>query len=144
MWKTLQRGGPVMVGETMVQPEQVMSAPRRGISIAYTGDTAHRDALAQAVGGVDLLICEATYGETEQEALAKEHGHMTFAQAAQLAKAAQAKALWLTHYSPMITDPQEYLKNAECCFSQAFCGEDGMTQTLRFDKKPNIREKSVI
>jgi ribonuclease Z len=92
----------------------------------------------------DLLICEATYGENEQEALAKEHGHMTFAQAAHLAQAAQVHELWLTHYSPMITDPQEYLKNAACHFEQTFCGADGMVKVLRFDKNPNIREKSVI
>ena len=143
-WKQLQRGEAVNVEGVQVLPQQVMLAPRRGISIAYTGDTAWDESMAYPVQEVDLLICEATYGENEQEALAAEHGHMTFAQAAKLAQAAQARELWLTHYSPMVTDPQEYLINAECHFKQTVCGLDGMTQTLQFDKNPNIREKSVI
>ena len=69
---------------------------------------------------------------------------MTFAQAAQLADCAKAHQLWLTHYSPMITDPQAYILNASRHFSQTVCGLDGMAETLRFDKNPNIREKSAI
>lgn len=143
-WKTLQRGEPVRVGETTVQPEQVMSAPRRGITVAYTGDTAWHNEMAEHLRDADLLICEATYGEDDQEALAGEHGHMTFAQAAQLADCAKAHQLWLTHYSPMITDPQAYILNASRHFAQTVCGLDGMAETLRFDKNPNIREKSAI
>lgn len=143
-WKVLQRGEPVAQEGAIVLPEQVMSAPRRGISVAYTGDTAWGDLMAQAAEDVDLLICEATYGEDAQEALALEHGHMTFVQAAQLAARAKAHELWLTHYSPMITAPQEYVTSALACFAQTVCGADGMTKTLRFDKNPNIREKSVI
>lgn len=144
LWNALQHGEPVVAEGRAILPEQVMSAPRRGISVAYTGDTAPDESMAQAAADADLLICEATYGEDEQEALALEHGHMTFAQAAQLAAKAKAHELWLTHYSPMITDPQEHIQNAAAHFEQAVCGQDGLTKTLRFDKKPNVHEKSVI
>jgi len=144
LWNALQHGEAVQVEDKTVLPEQVMSAPRRGISAVYTGDTALCASMAQAAEDADILICEATYGEDAQEALALEHGHMTFAQAAQLAAEAKAHELWLTHYSPMITDPQEHVVSAKAYFVQVVCGTDGMTKTLRFDKNPNIREKSVI
>jgi ribonuclease Z len=77
---------------------------------------------------------EATYGENEQIGLAQEHGHSTFAATAELAARAQAKRLWLVHYSGMIDDPAQYLPNAQEHFPDAVCGEDGMTMTLAFEK----------
>lgn len=137
-WRALQRGEPVTVGGLTVVPEQVMSAPRRGISVVYTGDTSPCESAALAAEDADILIGEATYGEAAQEAQALEHGHMTFVQAAQLAQRAGAHELWLTHYSPMVEEPEAYLAGAQAVFSQTVCGQDGMRRTLRF-KNPNIR-----
>ncbi|MBQ7785129.1 MAG: ribonuclease Z [Clostridia bacterium] len=134
-YKLLQRGESIQVGEFCITPEQVMGEPRRGISVAYTGDTAMCASVLDAAQDTDLLICEATYGENEQETLANDHGHMTFSQAARLAKQAHARVLWLTHYSPMILDAQEYVSNAEAIFENAKCGQDGMKVTLRFDEE---------
>ena len=58
---------------------------------------------------------------------------MTFAGAAQTAKAAGVKRLWLTHYSQMIEDPQAYLPNAADIFENTVCGRDGLSLTLRFE-----------
>lgn len=137
-WKVLQRGEPVTVGERTVMPEQVMSAPRRGISVVYTGDTSPCESAALAAEDADILIGEATYGEAAQEAQALEHGHMTFVQAAQLAHRAGAHELWLTHYSPMVEEPEAYLAGAQAVFPRTVCGQDGMRRTLRF-QNPNIR-----
>lgn len=134
-YKLLQRGESVQIGSALITPDQVMGAPRRGLSVVYTGDTAVCDTMLRATEGADLLICEATYGENEQEALAAEHGHMTFSQAARLAAEAHARELWLTHYSPMIDDPHEYEINAVSLFPSARCGEDGLKITLRFDEE---------
>lgn len=134
-WKTLQRGKCVWVGGEQILPAQVMDEPRRGISVVYTGDTAVCPEAAEAAQDADVLICEATYGENEQEALAGEHGHMTFSQAAQLAAQAGAASLWLTHYSPMIDDPEAFLCNATAVFVNARCGCDGMKETLRFKEE---------
>jgi len=46
----------------------------------------------------DLLICEATFSDEEQEKAA-EYKHLTAAQAATIAKKAKAKRLILTHIS---------------------------------------------
>ena len=131
-WKTLQRGETVQIGERLIVPSDVMDEPRRGISVVYTGDTAMCRKAAEAAFEADVLICEGTYGENEQEQLACEHGHMTFSQAAQLANQAAAVSLWLTHYSPMIDDPEEFAANAEAIFPAARCGFDGMKKTLLF------------
>ena len=80
------------------------------------------------------MICDATYGENDQAALAADHGHMNFAQAARAASEAGAKRLWLAHYSQMIEDPRACLPNAEAIFVGAVCGEDGMSVTLRFQE----------
>ena len=54
------------------------------------------------------FICEGMYGEKDK-LKAKEYKHMTFYEAAQVAKEAGVKAMWLTHYSPSLTRPEEYM-----------------------------------
>ena len=56
-----------------------------------------------------MFICEGMYGEKEKAAKAVEYKHMTFYEAAHLAKDAQVKEMWLTHYSPSLTRPEEYM-----------------------------------
>lgn len=134
-FKLLQRGESVTIGDAIITPDQVLGDARRGISVVYTGDTAMCSTVLEAAADADLLICEATYGENEQEELAAAHGHMTFSQAARLAAQAGVRTLWLTHYSPMIADAKEYEENAVSIFPAARCGKDGMKTTLRFDEE---------
>lgn len=133
-WGLLQKGRSVQLGDVTVQPWDVLGEPRKGLKFVFTGDTALCDGLVSAAEGADLMICEATYGENEQASLAREHGHMVFAQAAEAAKRAGVKRLWLAHYSQMVEDPQAYLPNAKAVFEDAVCGEDGMSATLRFEE----------
>lgn len=132
-WRFLQRGKSVPVGDATVLPEMVMGAPRKGLRVVFSGDTARCESLEQAAKNADLLICEATYGENEQAKLALEHGHMNFAQAAQVAARAMAKRLWLVHYSQMISDPMDHIHNARAFFPEAECGADGKRMTLQFE-----------
>ena len=132
LWSRLQKGEAVQVGSTAVLPEQVLGEPRKGLKFIFTGDTAPCETLEQAAHDADLIISEATYGENEQTALALERGHMTFALASQMAKRANAKRLWMAHYSPRIDNPLHYLSNAQEAFPDAVCAEDGMYVTLDF------------
>lgn len=133
-WGLLQKGQSVQVGDEIILPEQVLGEPRRGLKFVFTGDTAFCDNLITAAEGADLLISEATYGELDQAPHAIEHGrHMTFAQAAQVAKQAGVKQLWLAHYSQMIMNPQDYLRNATDIFPNTVCGKDGLSTTLHFE-----------
>lgn len=134
-WKDLQRGGSVMLEDgVVVLPGQVMGAPRKGLSFVFSGDSAPCVGLKQAAQGADLLICDATYALPEQEDQAKLYGHSTFGQSAELAQRAGAKRLWLAHYSPMITDPQEQLAQAQAFFPAAECGFDGKRITLLYEE----------
>jgi len=132
-WGLLQKGQRVQAGEITVCPEDVLGKPRKGLKVVFTGDTALCDSLVTAAAGADLMICEATYGENDQAQLAREYGHMVFAQAAEAAKRAGARRLWLAHYSQVVEDPRVYLPNATAIFENTVCGEDGMSATLRFE-----------
>ena len=133
-WKLLQQGQSVLVKGRTVAPAEVLGAPRRGLSMVFSGDTAPCAALEQAAQGADLLICDATYALPEQEAQAAQWGHSTFGQSAALAARAGAHRLWLTHYSPMITDPEADLPQAQSIFPAAVCGADGMQITLQYEE----------
>lgn len=133
LWKTLQKGESVRIADKIISPEMVLGEPRRGLSVVFSGDTSICETLIQSSKDTDLLICEATYGENEQEQLAISHGHMNFAQAGQAALKANVKRLWLVHYSQMIKEPKEYIENAQKYFPLAECGEDGKSITLNFD-----------
>ena len=132
-WSLLQKGEAVSLMDRTVRPEEVLGAPRRGLKVVFSGDTTACAALEAAAREADLFICEGTYGENGQLELAVDHGHMTFAQAGELAAAAHARRLWLCHYSQMIQDPEDYLDNARAFFPEAICGQDGMALTLRFE-----------
>ena len=89
-WKKLQHGETVQVREWEVTPAEVLGPPRRGLKFVFSGDTAPCPALEAAAQDADLLLCDATYAEPEQEAQAKQYGHSTFGQSAALAARAGA------------------------------------------------------
>jgi ribonuclease Z len=92
--------GRLTRGETVagVSPEQVMGATREGRKIVISGDTAPCEALTLAARDADLLVHEATFAEGEIER-ARQTGHSTARQAAQVALDARARLLALTHIS---------------------------------------------
>ena len=58
---------------------------------------------------------------------------MTFYEAAQLAKDAQVKEMWLTHYSPSLTRAEEYMDDVRKIFPTAKAGKDKMSAELNFE-----------
>ena len=133
LWSELQKGNSVGTENGTVTPEQVLGEKRKGIKLVITGDTAECENLVTYSEEADLLISEATFGENEQEELAAERGHMTFSQAAEIAKKANVKKLCLTHFSPRVVDPEEYLANATDIFENTVLGIDGLKFTLEFE-----------
>ena len=134
LWKHLQKGETVEHGGVTFRPEQVLGTARKGLRFVFSGDTAPCEALTQNAAGADLFICEGTYGENEQAALAEEYGHMTFAEAARTAREAGVKALWLSHFSQRMENPADFLPNAQAFFPGAICGQDGMRTVLKFEE----------
>ena len=60
---------------------------------------------------------------------------MTFYEAAQLAKDAKVQEMWLTHYSPSLTRPEEYMDEVRAIFPYAKAGKDGMSVELVFSEE---------
>jgi ribonuclease Z len=127
-WRRLQRGETV----NGVTPAEVLGPPRRGLAIGLVTDTRPSSAIAELVREVDLLVCEGTFGSEEDQPRAVERKHMTFREAATLAKHAGAKRLLLTHFSPALVDPEEYAQNARDVFEPTIVGRDHLTLSLPF------------
>ena len=131
-WGRLQRGETLEIEGRQYTPDMVLGAPRKGIKLSYCTDTRPTDSIAEHVKHADLFICEGMYGEPEKKAKAREYKHMTFEEAALLAKKAEVSRLWLTHFSPSLTYPEEYMGEVRKIFRHACAGKDGMTEELLF------------
>ena len=132
-WKHLQKGETVDEEGRIFTPEMVLGPPRKGIKLTYTTDTRPTQSIRENAKDSDLFICEGMYGEKERQAKAVEYKHMTFYEAASLAKEAQVREMWLTHYSPSQTRPEEYMDEVRRIFPAAKAGKDGMTAELSFE-----------
>ena len=131
-WNALQHGQTIETDGRFLTPEMVLGQPRRGLKVTYSVDTRPVPAIVKYAKGSDLFICEGMFGDEEKHARAVETRHMTFSEAAKLAAAAQPGALWLTHYSPSMPDPEPYLEKTREIFAETYAGADGMKQTLKF------------
>lgn len=134
-WKVLQKGECVELNGNLYTPDMVLGAPRKGIKLTYTTDTRPTDSIRNNAEGSDLFICEGMYGEKEKGAKAIEYKHMTFYEAATLAKEAEVEEMWLTHYSPSLTKPEEYMEDVRAIFPNAKAGKDRMSVELAFEEE---------
>lgn len=133
-WSRLQKGEQIADGERVLTPEMVLGPERRGIHVTYCTDTRPTDSIVENARGADLFICEGMYGEPEKKAKAREYKHMTFYEAAGLAKKAEPKQMWLTHYSPSLVKAEEYMDAVRKIFPRAEAGRDGKSVELNFEE----------
>ena len=91
--------------------------------------------IAEHAEGADLFICEGMYGEQDKEEKAKAYKHMTFKEAAVLAREAQVKEMWLTHYSPSLVRPEEALPEALKIFPNTVAARDRQSTELQFEEE---------
>lgn len=134
-WSRLQKGEEIEFEGRLLTPELVLGESRRGIKVAYCTDTRPVPVIAEYAKGADLMICEGMYGEPEKAAKAREYKHMTFYEAARLAKEADPKEMWLTHYSPSLNRPEEYMAQVREIFPRAKAAKDGWTAELGFEEE---------
>lgn len=132
-WNKLQKGETVTVDGNTYTPDMVMGEDRKGLKVTYVTDSRPTMSITENAMNADLFICEGMYGDPEEYKKAKEKKHMTFFEAANLAKEASVKRLWLTHYSPSLNYPAEYLDNAKKVFEGAEVCKDGKTLELTFE-----------
>ena len=133
LWSRLQKGETIETGEGVFTPDMVLGPPRKGLKLVYATDTRPCESIVKYAQGADLLICEGMYGEPDKAAKAKEHKHMTFTEAARIAKKAAPRQLWLTHYSPSLVKPEDYMEPVRSIFPESVAARDGRTTTLAFE-----------
>lgn len=119
----LQRDGQLEVDGQIVRLDEV-SEPRPGQSMAFLMDTRPCAEAVELARDVDLLVCESTYLETEASDAAK-NGHMTAAQAATIAKEANARQLVLTHFSQRYNDTEPFVREASSIHAEVVAARDG-------------------
>ncbi len=133
-WNPLQKGETVEENGIIYTPDMVLGEPRKGIKLTYCTDSRPTDLIVENAKESDLFICEGMYGEPDKEEKAKEHKHMTFYEAAEMAKRAEVKEMWLTHYSPSLVRPQDYEEQVKKVFANTVVAKDRRTTTLLFEE----------
>jgi ribonuclease Z len=136
----LQRDGQVTApdGRTVTLGE--CSFPRPGQKAAFIMDTRLCDAIAPLADGVDLLVIESTFLDTDAR-LAEEYGHLTAAQAGRIAAGAGVRRLVLTHFSERYTAEDEGRFTEEA--ARAYDGDIVLAKDLDRVPMPSRRRQSV-
>ena len=131
-WNLLQKGEIIEADGHTYTPDMVLGAARKGLKVTYCTDTRPTESIVKHASGADLFICEGMYGEPEKQQKAKEYKHMTFYEAADMAKRAGVRELWLTHYSPSLMRPEDYMREVRKIFPNAVAARDGRSVDLLF------------
>ena len=106
LWSKLQKGNEdvIIYGGKEYIKEMVLGEERKGIKLSLITD------IEKAV----------------------KNKHMTFAEAAKLARNGNCKELLLTHFSPAMINPKLYEDNAKDIFANTIIGEDRLIKSLSF------------
>lgn len=131
-WSVLQREGCICYGNQLYTYEAVSDGMQDGVKVTYCTDSRPVKNIVKYASNSDLFICEGLYYEPDKIRRAKKTGHMLYSEAAELAKQSNVKQLWLTHYSPAVTEPEEGLDIAKAVFEHTECGYDGKHIDLLF------------
>src|SRR6266581_388925 len=133
LWGKLTKGEAIELADGRKLTADGFVGPKRsGRLVVFTGDTRPCASVVDASQGADLLIHEATFGEEEKER-AKETGHSTAQEAAQVALAAKARRLVLSHVSARYSiSADELVKEAREVFKESTVAKDGMTIEVPF------------
>ena len=132
-WNPLQKGQTIEAEGKIYTPDMVLGPERKGIKLTYTTDTRPTDSILKNAADSGLFICEGMYGEDDKADKAKGYKHMTFREAAILARNANVQEMWLTHYSPSLVRPDDYMDKVREIFPNAFPGKDGKSVELNFE-----------
>ena len=133
-WSILQRGETVTEEGRTFTPDMVLGAQRKGLKLTYCTDTRPTKNIVEAAAHSDLAILEGMYAEPEKIVKAKQYKHMTFYEAARIAKEAQVAELWLTHFSPSLVGADGYMPEVWKIFPNTKLGKDGMSVELMFEE----------
>ena len=128
--KTLHNGESITVDGKTITPEMVTDEPRAPQRLTYVTDTLPINEISGFASGSELFICEGMYGDTEKKKSMNEKGHMLMQDACTLAKRAEVKELWLTHYSPAEPEPKVYKEELRRIFPRVKISKDGQKTVI--------------
>ena len=136
LWSRLQKGETITWEDGNVYtPDMVLGPARKGIKVTYCTDTRPTESIVKSAAGSDLFICEGMYAEKEKIAKAKQYKHMTFYEAADMAKRAEVREMWLTHFSPSLVRAEDYMPQVREIFPESYLGKDGKSVELLFEEE---------
>ncbi|HSJ57272.1 MAG TPA: ribonuclease Z [Anaerolineae bacterium] len=119
----LVRGQSVTLADgRTLDPNDVLGPPRRGTKLVFVGDAAETAGLVEPAQDADALVIEATYTDMEAD-VAREFGHLTARQAAELAAQAGVSHLILHHISRRYAE-REILDEALPIFANTLVARD--------------------
>lgn len=127
--RELVQAGSVRVGEQTIQLTEV-SEQRAGRAVAVVMDTRRCDAAVELARDVDVLVIESTYLQSERKE-AWDRGHLTARDAAEIAVAAGARRLVLTHFSQRYPSVTPFLEEAAAVHPDVIVAEDGARISCR-------------
>ena len=148
LWQKLQNSRDIEFEGNVYTPNMVLGDDRKGIKISLITDTRPIFSIPKFIENSDLFVCEAMYGDDLDISKAVKNKHMTFREAANLARIGNVKQLLLTHFSPSLEEPYFYKENATSIFENTIIGEDRLELHLNFDdhdeEKNHDKEESTI
>ena len=133
LWNRLQNSNEIFYNNRTYTSDMVLGDDRKGIKISFVTDTRPLFTIPDFIKDSDLFVCEAMYGDDMDISKAMKNKHMTFTEAANLARLGQVKKLLLTHFSPSLENPHEYLGNATRIFENTIIGEDRLSLSLNYE-----------
>ena len=132
LWKKLQENSSAIYKDNTYYADMVLGENRRGIKLSFITDTRPTFEIPEFIYESDLFICEGMYGDDLDISKAVKNKHMTFRESASLANAGNVDKLLLTHFSPSIENPKDFIQNATNLFEDTIIGEDGLTLKLSY------------
>lgn len=121
--KQLVQGMSITLADgRIVQPEDVLGGEEAGVRYVHVGDAGRIDDLVSVCRHADALVIEATYTSYEAD-MAARFGHLTAAQAAQLAAEAEVGTLFLVHLSRRYSE-REIAREARAIFANTVVPRD--------------------
>ena len=132
LWSRLQKGETIEQDGIRYTPDMVLGPARKGLKVTYCTDSRPTDDIVAAAKNSDLFICEGMYAEQEKLAKARQYKHMTFYEAADMARRAEVEEMWLTHFSPSLTHAESYMPAVKEIFANSHLGKDGKSVELVF------------
>lgn len=134
LYRDLQNGKDIQLkdGRT-IHSSEIVGPPRPGRKVVYAVDTRPCPAVVELARSADLLIHDGMFTD-ELAREAKERGHSTTRQAAEIAKEAGVGQLILTHISSRYEDDGALLSEAQAVFLNTAVAQDLMAVELSVHK----------